>query len=104
MVRIKGVCYQRVSVSVSVSVSTGRYVLCRGLNLTEYYDGVPVELTCPVVKAAAHVAIVDVLPVDRIDFLLGYFLHPRLASRYLRPRLTWKKGAGYWKFNSSCTP
>ena len=41
------------------------------MNLKEYYDCVPAELACPIVTAAAHVAMVDVLPVDRVDFLLG---------------------------------
>ena len=53
------------------SVSTGRYVLCRGMNSIEYYDHVYVELACPIVTAAAQVALADTLPVDGVDFLLG---------------------------------
>ena len=52
-------------------VSTGRYVLCRGMNSVEYYDYVHIELACPIVTAAAQVAVADALPVDGVDFLLG---------------------------------
>ena len=53
------------------SVSTERHVLCRGMNSIEYYDYVHVELACPIVTAAAQVAVADTLPVDGMDFLLG---------------------------------
>ena len=53
------------------SVNTGRYVLCRGMNSVEYYDYVHVELACSIVTAAAQVAVVDMLPVNGVDFLLG---------------------------------
>jgi len=52
-------------------VVTGEYVLCRGVNANAYHNLVPVKLECPLATVSAAVAVVDELPVDGVDFLLG---------------------------------
>lgn len=49
------------------NVSTGIYVLCRGINSVDYYNYVQVELACPIMSAPAQVA----LPVEGVDFFWG---------------------------------
>ena len=80
-------------------ISTGRYVLCQGMNSMEHYDCVPVELGCPIVIAAAHIAIVDVLPVAGVNLLLGNYLagarlFPSPTLYFMVPEETFDVSAG----------
>ena len=53
------------------SVHTGEYVVCQGVHSDACHDLVPMTLECPLVSAAGKVAVLDKLPVDGVDFLLG---------------------------------
>lgn len=82
-VKIEGVCYsvivfQDAGAQLSVcrnvtgmTISTGRYVLCLGMNAVDVYGCVHVKLDCPNVTVAAQVAVAEVLPVKGVDFLIS---------------------------------
>ena len=41
------------------------------MNSEEFHDLVPVNLKCPIVNASAEVVVMDTLPMEGVDFLLG---------------------------------
>ena len=59
----------------------------------------PVELVCPFVTVAAHIAIMDVLPVNGVDFLLGNNLagervFPSPTPSIVDPKETFETSSG----------
>ena len=54
-----------------ISVGDGDFVLCCGLSGEKMCEYVFMDLDCPVVKTSAKVAMMDSLPIEGVDFLLG---------------------------------